>query len=371
MKAYKTPCYIINKKQLINNCEAIEKPFHNNWGDNIIIAYSIKTNNCNVLIDALKERRWFAEVVSYDEYKLVKKRGYKASNIICNGPAKGKMLQQAFKEKALINLDNLQEVSNICKLWKKDNVGMINVGLRVNFDLNINCPQQKNYGEEISRFGINYENGDIKRAIQLLKDTGINVQGLHMHTSTKTRSLEVFRTLSSKAVEIAEKYGLNIKYIDIGGGFFGGQELAGKPKMEEYAIVISNELRKYFSPDEVTLILEPGASVVATALDYLSTVQNTRNIGNECIVTVDGTLLHINPFMVKRDSNMIVSTQEREKIDIQKICGCTCMEKDVFGVLNNENQLKKGDKVRFKNAGAYTISFNSDFIIRKPLIYVE
>lgn len=371
MEVYSTPCYIINKEQLLNNCKAIESPFLNYWGDNLILGYSIKTNNCDTIINILKERKWFAEVVSYDEYKLVKKKGYKACNIICNGPVKGKMLELAFKENALINLDNLQEVYNICELWKKNPVKLINVGLRVNFNLDINCPGQKNGGEEISRFGINYENGDIKRAIELLKAAGINVQGLHMHTSTKTRSLAVFKALSSKAAEIAKKYELDIKYVDIGGGFFGGQELAGKPKMEEYAMVISSELRKYFSPDTVTLILEPGASVVATAIDYLSTVQNVRNIENECIVTMDGTLLHINPFMVKRDSNMNIITKEKKTKDRQKICGCTCMEKDVFGVLKKEKQLKRGDKIRFKNAGAYTTSFNSGFIIKKPLIYVK
>lgn len=369
---HSTPCYIVKKNQFEKNCEKLEKAFMNQWGENLVIGYSIKTNNCNILLNIVQERNWFAEVVSYDEYKLAKINGYRANNIICNGPVKGKMLEIAFEEGALINLDNLQEVDAICDLAKKTELQHVEVGLRVNFDFEKECPGQKKEGEEHSRFGINYENGDLKRAIDVLREQGIFVTGLHMHTSTKTRGLEVFKILSSKAVEISRKYKLDIKYIDIGGGFFGGQELSGKPQMKEYAATISNGLKKFFSPNKVTLILEPGASIVATAVEYLSTVQNVRNIANECIVTMDGTLLHINPFMVKRDSNMRIDIiQQRERKEKQKICGCTCMENDVFGLLENGYQLKIGDEIRFENVGAYTVSFNSNFIIKKPLIYLE
>ena len=192
-----------------------------------------------------------------------------------------------------------------------------------------------------------------------------------MHTSTKTRSLQVFETLAHKAIEIVQKYHLKVKYIDIGGGFFGGQIISEKPRMNQYAEIITNELKKGIDLKKTMLILEPGASVAATAVEYLTTVDNVRLVLDKRIVTVDGTLLHINPFMVERSPVMEVYCSGENRVKQQIICGATCMEKDVLGYLNEKKSLEIGDKILFKNAGAYTTSFNGNFILNKPRIYIE
>ena len=48
------------------------------------------------------------------------------------------------------------------------------------------------------------------------------------------------------------------------------------------------------------------------------------------------------------------------------------MENDRFATLINTNQLNKGDILEFLDVGAYTMAFNSDFIIKSPdIIYLE
>lgn len=369
MKRYETPCYIIKKDKFTQNCDEIEKNFRFHYGENIAIGYSVKTNNCNEILQLVKERNWYAEVVSCEEYNFAKRMGFEDKKIICNGPVKGRILESILSQRdAIVNLDNMQEIYKVCKLAR----GQRNFGIRVNFDFERECPGQKEISNrEFSRFGFNYENGEVGQAIEVLQSNGIDVEGLHMHTSTKTRSLQVFETLAHKAIEIIEKYHLKLKYIDIGGGFFGGQVVSGKPRMSQYAETITRELRKGIDLKETMLILEPGASVVATAVEYLTTVDNVRNILNKRIVTVDGTLLHINPFMVDRESIMEVYGSGEKKVEQQIICGATCMEKDIFGRIDGKEELKPGDKILFKNAGAYTTSFNSNFILKKPEIYVE
>lgn len=369
MKQYETPCYIIKKDKFTQNCDEIEKNFRFHYGENIAIGYSVKTNNCNEILQLVKERNWYAEVVSCEEYNFAKRMGFEDKKIICNGPVKGRILESIISQRdAIVNLDNMQEIYKVCKLAR----GQRNFGIRVNFDFERECPGQKEISNrEFSRFGFNYENGEVGQAIEVLQSNGIDVEGLHMHTSTKTRSLQVFETLAHKAIEIIEKYHLKLKYIDIGGGFFGGQVVSGKPRMSQYAETITRELRKGIDLKETMLILEPGASVVATAVEYLTTVDNVRNILNKRIVTVDGTLLHINPFMVDRESIMEVYGSGEKKVEQQIICGATCMEKDIFERIDGKEELKPGDKILFKNAGAYTTSFNSNFILKKPEIYVE
>lgn len=364
-----TPYYRIHKDLLEKNFSEVEKNFREEWGENIIFSYSVKTNNYSGLLKWAKERGWLAEVVSQAEFTCAKSVGFKEREIICNGPVKGKMLKEGALGQMIVNLDNLEEVKELCEIAECENA-FINgkIGLRVNFDLESLCNGETTAGKRAGRFGICYENKDLERAIQLLRKNKIPISGLHMHTSTRTRSLNVFKELSKKVCEIANEFQLELSYIDMGGGFFGGQIVEGKPSMKEYAQVVTKELEKYFDTEKVTLILEPGACVLATAIDYVASVENIREIRGERIVTLDGTALHINPFLTERNSVYEIKEASQKIIDTQHICGCTCMEKDYFCTAFDKEEIVKGSKLIFKNAGAYTMSFNSNFIVEPPQI---
>lgn len=368
-----TPYYLIHRKKYNENSLAVEDAFRKAWGENVLFGYSVKTNRHPVLMEMAKERGWLAEIVSYDEMLHAKACGFGVKNIICNGPVKGKMLIEAIKQKQILNLDHIQEVQKVCQYIKKEKVSASNlrIGLRVNFNLEQVCPGETTAGKLVNRFGICYENGDIRRAVEIFKENDIPVVGLHMHCSTETRSLKVFHELARMVNLLIEEYELDLRYVDIGGGFFGGRVLQGKPLMREYAEVIATELKKNLDPRKVTLIVEPGASVLATAIDYVSKVSNIREIRGEKVITLDGTLLHINPFMVNRIPVYEIRNSGLEIVPIQHICGCTCMELDRFCSIYDEKELLQETEFIFHNAGAYTMAFNSNFILKIPSVYVE
>lgn len=368
----KTPYYLINCNQFEKNCIEIEKSFKQSWGKNFLCGYSIKTNHHPYLIKLAKSRGWLAEVVSHDEFLYAKSLKFGEGEMICNGPIKGDMLQKALIQKQFLNLDHLQEVYEVRSLYEQGRIPYkdLRIGLRINFDLEKICQGETTAGDKVARFGINYENGDVKRAIQILEDCHIPIAGIHMHTSTKSRSLKVFRVLSNMVCRLVEEFELNLNYVDIGGGFFGGRIEADKPLMSEYAQVIATELRKRLKPSQVTLIIEPGASVIATSIDYVTKIQNIRDIRGETVVTLDGTSLHINPFMKQRKPIYDVEYFGKSKINVQHICGCTCMEEDRFDILYDEKELLLNSKLYFHNVGAYTMAFNSSFIIEPPKVYL-
>ncbi len=366
LKALKTPCYIIDSAQLERNCAEIEEAFEKQWNKNIIYGYSIKTNHHPYVIDVVKLRGWRAEVVSEKEYQLARKLGYEAKDIIYNGPIKGKSLKDVLFKKGIVNIDNFEEIKSILSYDLPLNT---RVGLRINFDLEQYCKGETTAGKYASRFGFCYENGDVKKAIDILKRNNVTVAGLHMHVSTKTRSVKVFRKIAETACEIQNKYNLQLNYIDIGGGFFGGQIVRGKPTMEEYAKTICGVLSKEFEPLQTAIVLEPGASVAATAVYYLTRVNSIKQIRDEIIVTLDGTSLHINPFMSVRSPQYAIIGQTSEKMKIQHICGNTCMEADRFICLENKGRIEPDAMFVFYNAGAYTMCLNSYFINEFPNIY--
>ncbi len=364
----KTPYYFVDYKKFRNNCMDVMQAFENEWGSNLIFGYSVKTNRYEGLIKyAYNELGWYAETVSPDEYNYCLRLNIDSSKVILNGPCKRKIINSAFENGTYLNLDNLDEVIELCKCSQiKDNV---RVGLRVNFDLESICPGETTAGQSVSRFGIDCHSDDFKTAIELLKEHGLTKVGLHMHMSTKTRSLNVFQALAEQTVNLIGEYNMDVPFIDMGGGFFGGQIVEGKPSMKEYAKRICSTLKKKIKPDKTTLILEPGASVLATSVSYVTKVINTRKVRDVNIITLDGTMLHVNPFMSKRNQPFIANIdKERHCVDKQILCGCTCMENDRFGELEYKVELRVGDELIFKNVGAYTMAFNSHFIIEPPQI---
>ena len=89
------------------------------------------------------------------------------------------------------------------------------------------------------------------------------------------------------------------------------------------------------------------------------------------MVTVDGSLLHINPFFSVRRPDYRLYSSGKEKVLKQLICGSTCIEKDHIVQVENENEIKIGDYIQINNAGAYTMGFNNCFINVPPYIYID
>ena len=325
------------------------------------------------MLEKAIENDLYAEVVSNDEYELAKRSGYELGKIIFNGPQKSiKYLIESINANQITNLDSMQEVDMLIKHRKKLAPNPT-VGLRINFDLEKYCPNETTAGKLITRFGISVENGDFCKAVDLLHEYGIKINSIHLHYSTKTRSVNVFKNLAKIAIETIYKYKLQneIEFIDIGGGFFYGENIyaVGKPKLSDYADVIISELKALNK--RVTLVIEPGASLISTTVKYYTKIMSIKNVFGKRFCVVDGSVLHINPLMQVRKNIVNIIQQNKTKIINEKqcICGCTCMEMDRFIEFEDVNELAIGDYIECDCAGAYTMVYNSNFINTPPYIY--
>ena len=377
---YQTPCYIVHKERLYQNIIAFKNAFLLEWGSNFAMGYSIKTNHLPWLLQYAKAEGFFAEAVSDDEFRLALSCGFEPREIIFNGPQKGRgMLESALDGGSIVNLDNFEEIELISEYLKNETTSnqdqnSLRIGLRVNFDLEELCPGETTAGNNVSRFGFCVENGELQRAIEVLHQMGLKIQGFHMHYSTLSRSSSVFAWLAKMACEAACKYGIKeeIKFIDIGGGFWGGSVSTRYPSPEQYAKQITSILCKTFDPKQVQLIIEPGASILATAIDYRCHVISVKQIRDTRVVTTNGTFLHINPFQVKRQpSYTVCRVHENKMLCKQVVCGNTCIENDRFFQTENEFAFSVGDEIIFQAAGAYTVGLNSCFIHSPPEVYLS
>ena len=364
----KTPYYLLDLQKLEKNLAGLRSAFTSLW-PNFTVGYSFKTNNLPWIASWMRAQGVMAEVVSTPEYELAKFVGYGESNIIINGPCKGyPAMDSILCAGGIVNLDSFQEI-----LYIKENIekypSCIKVGLRINFDLENACPGETIPGKEPGRFGFNVENGDFRRAFEQLSALPkIKVVGIHAHHSTRTKSLAIFKAITTKACECALSCE-ELEYIDLGGCLFGDKP--GAPSFEEYAQTIVSVLNSFNISSSAKLILEPGAALIASPVSYVCKVIGTKDIKETRLVYSDGSIKHIAPQMNAIRFGYSLTAKSQRLLSRQVVSGYTCIEMDRFLDLVNQPELQEGDEVTIKNVGAYTMSLAPLFIEYFPAVIVK
>lgn len=374
MKQLQTPFFRIKEKELLYDIALLKESLEKNWG-NYIAGYSVKTNSLPWLLTYLKEQGFYAEVVSGMEYDLAARLGFSGKQIIYNGPIKDKKIfQTVLLAGGYLNLDSNYELEWMEELSALYPNRHFKIGLRVNCDLAALCPQETLAAEEGGRFGYCYENGVLKSAIDRLSSLpNVWVAGLHLHSSTQSRTVQVFGALAKMAVRIAKEYDLSLDYVDMGGGYFGGRE--DKPDYRDYFQEICRELSVHFDPQKTLLIVEPGVSLISRASTFETSVIDIKEIRGRKFVVTDGSRTNLNPLVTRHiyphHIEYASDSSARSVAATQWVCGATCMEYDRLFEITDGPALIPGDKIIYDTAGGYTMCLNPLFINYFPAVYVE
>ncbi|MBR1575687.1 MAG: alanine racemase [Bacteroidales bacterium] len=354
-ESLRTPCFVLDADALKANyqgfAEALGKRFRA-----LRVAYSVKTNAHPAVLAVLREAGAAAEVVSDTEYRLARALGF--DDIIFNGPIKGEAcFREALQAGSVVNIDSKRELDWLAGMPAGHSVA---VGLRVNVSL----PED----ETFSRFG--FDGPELAAAVARIREMPhVRLAGIHLHRTSKSRSLDVYRTLAAKASEVIRTFGLKPAYIDIGGGFFGS--MPGKPGFDDYAAVLAEGLEGCLG-EETRLIVEPGNALIASPLTMYASVLDTKRIAGERVVVCDASRNDIDPFFRKTDYFKFFPALEegRPRENSQTVVGCTCLENDRLFHLTDGPRLETGDRIGFRFTGAYTMALSPLFIRYFPRVYV-
>lgn len=374
MKQLQTPFFRIREEDLLYDISLLREALSQNWG-NYIMGYSVKTNSLPWLLSYLKEQGFYAEVVSDTEYDLATRLGFPGKHIIYNGPIKDRsVFETILLAGGYVNLDSNYELDWMEELSHLYPNRHFKVGLRVNCDIAALCPEEELVEEEGGRFGYCYENGILKGTIDKLSVLpNVWVTGLHLHSSTQSRTVHVFGALAKMAVQIAKEYDLKLEYVDMGGGYFGGRN--DKPDYRDYFKEICKKLSAHFNPEKTVLIAEPGVSLISRATTFETSVIDVKDIRGRKFVVTDGSRTNLNPLVTRHvyphHLEYISDTSVRNSEPTQWICGATCMEYDRLFEIKDDVALIPGDKIIYDTAGGYTMCLNPLFIHYFPAVYVE
>lgn len=365
----KTPCFVVDKQILDDGISLLTSSLEKYW-NNYIVGYSFKTNSLPWVVDYVKQKGFYAEVVSDDEYELARLMNFADDKVVYNGPIKSKKtFLDALKFDCIVNIDTKREIEWLNDLPKDKSY---KVGVRINFDIESACPTESACGYEGGRFGFCYENGKFKKVVDKINTIpNVSVCGIHLHCSSKTRSLNIYKAIAEKACQIKEEFNIDFDYVDIGGGFFGGMD--NRPKFPDYIKLVSEILSKSYDVNNTKLIVEPGMSLIGPAVDFVTSVIDVKDTTYNRFVVTDGSRTNVDPLMTKSAyfDEIIYQNHDRTEIEKQVICGFTCMEHDRLFVLNNGKELMVDDKIVYHKVGAYTMCLSPLFIKYFPSVMLN
>lgn len=361
-----TPCFIIDKQELDRSIQGFQKALSDNF-EHSIVGYSVKTNSLPWCLKEANRLEGYAEVVSYDEYELALACGYQKQHIIYNGPMKSHdSFIDAVENGAIVNIETHREIAWLKELAKDK---MHKVGIRLNINISKISPEDADGDNDNSRFGFCLDNGDFDKAINIIHSLGnVQLEGLHIHRTSHARRVEFYENIVAYASEVIQKHHLRLRYLDIGGGYYGIFE--NHPTYKDYSDGFYRILKQY-GLENLLIIVEPGNGLVASAFSFLSSVIDCKQVDDVLFVTTDGSRNDIDPFFNKKDYMKTIIRQEdnRLQVALQSIVGCTCLEYDRLFSIENQPELKMGDRVLYHNVGAYTLTLSPQFIRLWPRVY--
>lgn len=365
-----TPAFVIDEHELSLRVAAFQEAMDRVWPGGII-GYSVKTNSLPWVVAWMARHGVWAEVVSDDEFGLATHVGHAPDRIIFNGPVKSReAFIKGLRGGSIINIDSRREVRWAIEEAASHPSTRPTVGLRVNWDLDSELPGESTSGSAELRFGFCHTNGDFDDVLSQLRHGGVRVAGLHFHATSLTRSLNIYRSAARRAVDVIRRHRLDLDYIDLGGGFFGGED-PRYPTPDEYLEGIREVLTPAVDPRRTRLVIEPGTAFVAAAQDYYTTVIDAKPARHSRFVVIDGSRNHVDPMWFGPNHTLSIISNSARTAQHQIVCGSTCIDLDRLAELDDSPELCEGDTVIFRGRGHYAATFDSQFINYLPPVYVR
>ena len=339
-----TPYFVFDKKRLIENYNYFNESCKKNF-EKYKIAYSIKTNSFNAVLNELAKQKTGFEAASILELKQSIKYNKKGFNVF-NGPAKTEEeLKIAIKNHILINVDSKSEIDKIIRLMKGK---LLNIGIRVIYDI------------QDSKFG--FEEKRINDIINYCEKNNLHVVCIQFHQGTQI-NLKNFEEGIKKFAKTLDFLKRNFEFIDLGGGFPDKFKLGTLGlRLEDYFVIIKNNLEKF----KATIILEPGRAIVCDVFELITKVIAIKeNFGIKHAVLDAGT-----NFLPRMSCAFYKFEAQGDKKENNKeeyiLTGPLLFANDSFGKFHGF--LKDGDLIRVKNVGAYCYNLSWEISYKKPKI---
>jgi len=352
----RTPILVLLENRIRENIKKFLEVFSSVF-ENFKCLYSLKANYLPEVCKIIKSENIGAEVVGLLELKLALNLKFPSNKIIVGGPYLPQELIKMCIENKIreIIIYNLKDIRKIDSIAKKHN-HIQNICIRINS------------GKYNSNLGIIFNDQNLLELKNIIKECeNIKITTILSHYSTQMNNIDLFKRnveIVAKNLNLLSKDGINIKNLNLGGGFPEAVVMNQK-QLKRVALGIKSTIMEYDLQFD-HIYFEPGRYFLGDAGLFITKIINVSdnrfvflNIGN-----------HICPKFAKCSLRFYNAS----KIDLShneptSFLGIVPTDQDVLAknYFFTKN-IKEGDIVIVTNIGAYCLTFSNRFPYSLPKI---
>jgi diaminopimelate decarboxylase len=350
-----TPLYIYDGEKITNQIQTLQEAFS---AVPLKIKYATKAlSNINIL-KLIRKAGAGVDAVSIEEVKLGMLAGYSAGEIMYTPSGVGfDEIQEAVELGIMINLDSLPLMEQFGEVYG----GSVPACIRINPHIMAGGNLKISTGHKESKFGISIE--QLAQILDTVAKYKLQIVGLHIHTGSDILDAEVFLQGGNVLFEAAMQFP-DLKFLDFGGGF----KVAYKPNdIATNVMQVGKKVGEAFQGfckkygRQLELWLEPGKFLVSESGYLLVKANVVKETPNVTFVGVDSGLNHlIRPMMYDAYHSVYNLSNPEGKKTKYNVVGYIC-ETDTIASNRELNEVKTGDLLVIKNAGAYGYSMASNY----------
>ncbi len=255
-----------------------------------------------------------------------------------------------------VNIDNLSILEHFGAKHPT-----IPVCIRINPHVMAGGNSNISVGHIDSKFGISIH--QMPHVLRIVENTGMHINGIHMHTGSDILDIEVFLYASEILFDAARHFP-ELDFIDFGSGF---KVPYAKDDISTNIEELGKKLTKRFLAFEkeygrdLTLCFEPGKFLVSEAGFFLTKVNVVKQTTSTVFAGVDTGFNHlIRPMFYGSKHQIENVSNPKGKERFYTVVGYIC-ETDTFANNRRIQEIKEGDILCFRNAGAYCFSMSSNY----------
>jgi diaminopimelate decarboxylase len=360
-REFGTPLYVYHAERIKEQYERLQAAFS---AADTRVFYACKAlTNVNIL-RYIKNIGCNVDCSSINEVRLALRAGFEPARVLyTSNNIHFSEIGEARAFGVHINIDSLSNLEKFGQTFGHS----YPVGIRIRPNIMAGGNLKISTGHDKSKFGIPLEQLD--QILELVRRTDLHITALHIHTGSEIKDVEVFargmELLFGLAAEFPE-----LKVLDFGGGlkvpYFPGEE---GTDVERLGRKVAEELAGFEkkSGRKLQAWFEPGKFLVSEAGYFISRVNVLKTSGQTIFAGIDTGLNHLIRPMFYGSYHAIENISNpqgnpREYTVVGNIC-----ETDTFAEDRLLPEVREGDFLVFKNAGAYGFEMSSNYNSRyKP-----
>ncbi len=359
-KEFGTPLYVYNTESIHTQFHKLTQAFKKNTR----FFYACKAlSNINIL-KYINQLGAGLDCVSINEVQLGIKAGFAPDHILftpnCIDLAE---IEAAMAFGVHINIDNI----SILEQFGNKYAGTYPIFIRINPHIFAGGNYKISTGHIDSKFGISIH--QVRHIERIINSTGIRVEGLHMHTGSEIKDVEVFVQGLEIMFELASQFP-HLKYLDMGSGFkvpYSDEEIETDVALLGRKVARALEAFEKEQNKNFELWFEPGKYLVSESGSFLVKANVIKQTTATVFVGVNSGFNHlIRPMFYDAFHKIENLSNPKGNQRIYTVVGNIC-ETDTFAWDRKINEVREGDILVFRNAGAYGFEMSSNFNSRlKP-----